>query len=81
MILNDYIIETQSEIFSKDGAYLSSIASANIGSPGGAFITMEDGAIKQYDSTGAIRSEWLADGSRKIYDSSGNVVILEDPNG
>jgi hypothetical protein len=37
--------------------------------------------IKQFDSSGDVRSEWLNDGVRQVYDSSGNVVIKENPDG
>ena len=70
--LADNLVKTESEIFSKDGEYLSSIATANIGSPGGASITMEDGEIKQYDSGGTVRLKWTTDGIFQ-YDVSGNL--------
>jgi len=42
---------------------------------------IKDGKIEFRDSDGNMLSEWLPSGIRNVYDSSGNIVIQENPNG
>lgn len=60
--LGELNINTDQNLVGKDGSDLQNVKQANIGTPGGAFITMKDGKIT-------------------MYDSSGNIVVLLNPNG
>lgn len=43
--------------------------------------SIKDGRMEFRDTYGNIVSEWLQSGIRNVYDSSGNIVIQENPNG
>lgn len=79
--LNEQIIQVDQNLVAKDGSDLANVKNAIIGTQGGAFIEIKEGALRQYGTSGDIQSEWLPNGVRNVYDSSGNIVIQEDPNG